>query len=113
MDNFSTSFPLLIITFLETMAVSWMYGWRRIRDDIASMLGFTPNYFWVSCWAGIAPFVVFVSFILKQVYLCRHIKVYCESVLILFVSNCRQTLIVFQFIMFVNINDKKSKKYYY
>ena len=69
MDFYSASgLSLLWICFFETVAVSWFYGVRRFSSNIEDMMGPPSNWFqmllswfWIACWAVLAPLVMGVS----------------------------------------------------
>ncbi|KAL4225788.1 hypothetical protein ACF0H5_016477 [Mactra antiquata] len=65
-DNYASTFSLLVVGVMESIALSWVYGGDRFLTDIESMLGYKPRYLWVWCWRIIVP----VS-ILSIKYLCK------------------------------------------
>ncbi|KAL4223078.1 hypothetical protein ACF0H5_016553 [Mactra antiquata] len=54
-DNYGTTFSLLVIVVMESIALSWVYGGDRFLTDIESMLGYKPHYVLVWCWRIIIP----------------------------------------------------------
>ena len=77
MDFYSASgLSLLWICFFETVAVSWFYGVRRFSSNIEDMMGPPTNWFqtvlswfWVACWAVLAPLVMGVCSTTSTIYL--------------------------------------------
>ncbi|XP_062593065.1 sodium-dependent neutral amino acid transporter B(0)AT3-like [Saccostrea cucullata] len=62
-DSFSANIPLLIIAFLEFLAMSYIYGLQRLCNDIELMIGSRPGYFWLLCWRFIGPVAMIVIFV--------------------------------------------------
>ncbi|XP_070553426.1 sodium-dependent proline transporter-like [Ptychodera flava] len=58
LDWYSASFALIIISILECLVVSLVYGIRRFCDDIKAMIGFRPNIYWQACWVVITPLIL-------------------------------------------------------
>ncbi|XP_075241420.1 sodium-dependent serotonin transporter-like isoform X1 [Convolutriloba macropyga] len=60
--EYGTANPMIIVVLLETLTVCYCYGFRRLRDDITEMIGMTPGYYWVFCWAFLGPaFLVIIT----------------------------------------------------
>ncbi|XP_055327763.1 sodium-dependent dopamine transporter-like isoform X2 [Paramacrobiotus metropolitanus] len=58
LDSYAAGYSLMLAVFLECIAVSWIYGQKRICEDIREMLGFTPGLFWRICWRWVSPLAV-------------------------------------------------------
>ncbi|KAL3851625.1 hypothetical protein ACJMK2_015358 [Sinanodonta woodiana] len=55
-DFYSASGPgLLILIFFECTAVSWGYGVNRFYENMRSMFGFYPSFFWKITWCVTTP----------------------------------------------------------
>ncbi|XP_063448143.1 sodium-dependent serotonin transporter-like [Mytilus trossulus] len=65
LDSFGAPISIIFVVFLESVAVSWIYGVERFSNDIQSMLGFRPGIFWRICWTTISPLFLFTLFILS------------------------------------------------
>ena len=61
-DDYSVSLPLLLITFFQTISVSWIYGNDRFADDIQFMTGQRPMFFWMVCWKYVSPLAIIIIF---------------------------------------------------
>ena len=48
-------YSIIIAVFFEAIAVSWLYGVRRINEDVQQMLGTKPGKFWLITWCIVAP----------------------------------------------------------
>ncbi|XP_072040105.1 sodium- and chloride-dependent glycine transporter 2-like isoform X2 [Amphiura filiformis] len=61
---------ILILAFLECVAVAFVYGIDRFMNDLEVMLGFRPSIFWKISWMFISPifllFVLVFSFVLYE-----------------------------------------------
>ncbi|XP_059170241.1 sodium- and chloride-dependent transporter XTRP3-like [Physella acuta] len=57
-DSFCANIPLLIVGFIECVAISYIYGLKQISDDIELMLGKRPSHFWLLCWRFLMPVAV-------------------------------------------------------
>ncbi|GFS85328.1 sodium- and chloride-dependent glycine transporter 2 [Nephila pilipes] len=55
MDWYSAAFSLMVISLLETVAVSWVYGVDRFLHDIFLMTKKMPSVWWKLCWCYITP----------------------------------------------------------
>jgi len=69
-DSVIGGFPLLIVGFLQCIAVPWVYGSRRFINDIKCMLGHDkyPNWFW-TFWAISWMFVTPISLLVNKLNL--------------------------------------------
>ncbi|XP_074650330.1 sodium- and chloride-dependent glycine transporter 1-like isoform X2 [Tubulanus polymorphus] len=63
MDWYSSTFTLMIISFIECIIICWVYGINRFFGDIELMLGRRPFFWWKIVWCYITPLIiVFVFF---------------------------------------------------
>ena len=64
MDTFGGGTGVLVVGIFEMIGVMWFYGVTRFSNNLKTMLGFEPNYYWKICWAFCSPvFLVVSSFI--------------------------------------------------
>ncbi|KAK1157516.1 sodium-dependent serotonin transporter-like isoform X2 [Acipenser oxyrinchus oxyrinchus] len=61
-EDYATGAPVIVVVFLEVIAVSWFYGMPRFCRDVQLMLGFSPGWYWRICWVAICP--IFLLFII-------------------------------------------------
>lgn len=54
-------YSIIIAVFFEAIAVSWLYGIKRINEDVKEMLGTKPGLFWIVTWCVAAPLFLGVS----------------------------------------------------
>uniref|UniRef100_A0A674MI44 Transporter n=1 Tax=Takifugu rubripes TaxID=31033 RepID=A0A674MI44_TAKRU len=62
LEEFGVGCSIIVLGFLEAIAVSWFYGINRFSNDIQAMLGKAPGLFWRVCWVAISP--AFLAFII-------------------------------------------------
>ncbi|ELU04100.1 hypothetical protein CAPTEDRAFT_93564 [Capitella teleta] len=55
LDWYAVGFSLLVIGLFEICVVMYVYGYGRFSNDVQSMIGFPPNWYWLICWVGITP----------------------------------------------------------
>ncbi|XP_036359791.1 sodium-dependent serotonin transporter-like isoform X2 [Octopus sinensis] len=67
LDTYGAPISILFVVFLESVAVSWIYGVNRFSDDIESMIGTRPGIFWRGCWAVVSPVFLLMLFTLSVV----------------------------------------------
>lgn len=54
-DFYGANFAVFILAIGQLYAFCYIYGVKRVCQDIKFMLGFTPNIFWRACWWVITP----------------------------------------------------------
>ncbi|CAF1414526.1 unnamed protein product, partial [Adineta ricciae] len=55
LQNYAAFYSIIIAVLFEAIAVSWLYGIKRISEDIQEMLGSKPGKFWIVTWCVAAP----------------------------------------------------------
>ena len=63
-------FPLLFVGLFECVALSHIYGYERLAEDVKLMLGRSPNIYWSTCWRAVTPAAIGVSDTNLYVRLC-------------------------------------------
>ncbi|XP_073845387.1 sodium-dependent nutrient amino acid transporter 1-like [Musca autumnalis] len=58
-DFFGCSFIALFLAIAELMTIAWIYGVKRLCQDIEFMLGVKTGLYWRICWALITPGLMF------------------------------------------------------
>eukprot|EP00041_Stephanoeca_diplocostata_P035337 m.1241998 g.1241998 ORF g.1241998 m.1241998 type:complete len:240 (-) comp24681_c0_seq37:418-1137(-) len=69
-DEFAAALPLLFITFMELVAVSWIYGVDNFIADVEAMTNRTLSRWWWYAWKWVTPFCVGFIFIWSVIDLC-------------------------------------------
>ncbi|KAF5897546.1 sodium-dependent neutral amino acid transporter B(0)AT2 [Clarias magur] len=59
-DDYSATLPLLIVVFLENLAVAWVYGTDKFFEDLKDMLGFTPFRYYYYMWKYVTPLLLLI-----------------------------------------------------
>ncbi|CAF3447437.1 unnamed protein product [Rotaria socialis] len=62
MNEIAVAPAILLVVFIECIAVSWFYGVNRFSFDIKSMIGSRPSLFWRVIWYLISPIFLFIIF---------------------------------------------------
>lgn len=57
-DWYCASFSLMLISFFECLAVSWIYGVDRFYKDIELMIGYKPSILWSFAWRFVTPVAI-------------------------------------------------------
>lgn len=57
-DWYCASFSLMLISFTECMAISWVYGVERFFKDIELMIGYKPTRMWSYAWRFVTPVAI-------------------------------------------------------
>lgn len=63
MDWYASCFSLMLLSFLECVIISWVYGVDRFLKDIELMIGYKPHSYWKFMWKYFTPAVVLVNII--------------------------------------------------
>ncbi|XP_076337735.1 sodium- and chloride-dependent GABA transporter 1-like [Tachypleus tridentatus] len=58
MDYYSASgMTLLFTVFFQTIAITWVYGVKRLSSNIEEMTGYRPNWYFLATWVFVSPAV--------------------------------------------------------
>ncbi|XP_040497025.1 sodium-dependent serotonin transporter isoform X3 [Ursus maritimus] len=61
LEEYATGPAVLTVALVEAVAVYWFYGITQFCSDVKEMLGFSPGWFWRTCWVAISPlFLLFI-----------------------------------------------------
>ncbi|XP_029653768.2 sodium- and chloride-dependent glycine transporter 2 [Octopus sinensis] len=69
LDGYAADFSVLCVAACELIAVMWVYGSRRLMNDIQYMIGYTPHpvVFWIFCWTICAPILISMLFVYRMI----------------------------------------------
>ncbi|KAF2354543.1 Sodium:neurotransmitter symporter [Trinorchestia longiramus] len=67
LSRYGVGLSVLVVAACELLTLSWLYGVRRLSEDLAFMLGYTPSMFWKVCWAFLSPTIVIVMIVFSAV----------------------------------------------
>ncbi|CAF1439591.1 unnamed protein product [Adineta steineri] len=62
MNEIAVAPALLLVVFIECIAVSWFYGVNRFSFDIKAMIGTRPSLFWRVVWYVVSPLFLLTIF---------------------------------------------------
>lgn len=68
-DWYCASFSLMLISFTECVAISWIYGVERFYKDIELMIGHRPHKFWSYAWRFVTPVAILFIWLFSVVTL--------------------------------------------
>ncbi|XP_045773215.1 sodium-dependent serotonin transporter [Maniola jurtina] len=63
LNVYGPGLAILFVVFAEAAGVCWVYGVNRFSEDVRTMLGHTPGWFWRACWSYISPVFLLVLFV--------------------------------------------------
>jgi len=72
-DWYSSSYSLFVITFLELIAVCYVYGIKKFMHDIQMMLGHSPGPYWIGAWVFITPIAIIFILVFSVI---RYVPIY-------------------------------------
>ncbi|CAF0771883.1 unnamed protein product [Brachionus calyciflorus] len=67
LDNYVSGYPVLICAALESFCIGWIYGIKRLKEDIKLMLGHYPNIYWIACFKFFTPIFTLAAVIVSIV----------------------------------------------
>ncbi|XP_052831093.1 sodium- and chloride-dependent glycine transporter 2 [Octopus bimaculoides] len=67
LDTSVGGFPLLSLGLTECLIICYIYGYKRLADDIQMMIGKKPSIYWRICWCFFTPFILFVVIVSKAI----------------------------------------------
>lgn len=53
LNVYGPGLAILFVVFAEAAGVCWVYGVDRFSEDVKTMLGHSPGWFWRACWSYI------------------------------------------------------------
>ncbi|XP_063624737.1 sodium-dependent serotonin transporter [Cydia splendana] len=63
LNVYGPGLAILFVVFAEAAGVCWVYGVGRFSQDVKTMLGHEPGWFWRACWSYISPVFLLVLFV--------------------------------------------------
>ncbi|CAG0921004.1 unnamed protein product [Notodromas monacha] len=54
---------LILIGFVQVVALSYVYGWERFVNEIEKFTGRRPGLYWTICWRFVSPVIIAVIFL--------------------------------------------------
>jgi SNF family Na+-dependent transporter len=59
-DHYAASMTIMFLAFFEVIAISWLYGVRRLCNNVKEMTGRLPSMYFRFCWFLAAPLLIMV-----------------------------------------------------
>ncbi|KAK6638401.1 hypothetical protein RUM44_008830 [Polyplax serrata] len=66
-DHYAASISIMYLSFFELIAISWFYGYRRLRNNLREMTGETPSLYFRFCWCIAAPAFIMAVWIFSLI----------------------------------------------
>ena len=66
-DFFGGGFMIFALTVLEVVGIIYVYGFKRVLEDIKFMLGIELGIYWKFCWGFLVPVSLSFFFIYYSV----------------------------------------------
>ncbi|KAM6970627.1 sodium- and chloride-dependent GABA transporter 1 [Aplochiton taeniatus] len=60
MDHYTAIVSIMFLAFFEVVAICWVYGVKRLSDNLEEMTGKRANIFFRVCWMVVSPVLVTV-----------------------------------------------------
>ncbi|KAJ8275789.1 hypothetical protein COCON_G00075410 [Conger conger] len=67
MDHYTAIVSILFLAFFEVVAICWIYGVKRLSQNIEEMTGKKPSIFFTACWMVISPVLVLVILVFSVI----------------------------------------------
>ncbi|KAJ8342900.1 hypothetical protein SKAU_G00328280 [Synaphobranchus kaupii] len=67
MDHYTAIVSTMFLAFFEVVAICWIYGVKRLSQNIEEMTGKKPSIFFMACWTVIAPVLVSVIMVFSVI----------------------------------------------
>ena len=61
LDWYAFGVSVIFFGLLECVAFAYVYGVRRISDNIRQMTGKAPGLYWKACWLAFTPIILAVG----------------------------------------------------
>nr|XP_020747339.1 sodium-dependent neutral amino acid transporter B(0)AT3 [Odocoileus virginianus texanus] len=62
-DQYAVALNLILLAFFEVVGVVYVYGMKRLCDDIAWMTGRRPGFYWRVTWKVVSPLLLLTIFV--------------------------------------------------
>ncbi|RUS79168.1 hypothetical protein EGW08_013076 [Elysia chlorotica] len=66
-DYYAAALSLMVLAFFEVIAICWFYGARNLANNIKLMTGSRPNIFFIVCWYGLSPLLIFGIWVFSMI----------------------------------------------
>ncbi|KAG7483755.1 hypothetical protein MATL_G00041620 [Megalops atlanticus] len=67
MDHYTAIVSIMFLAFFEVVAVCWIYGVKRLSQNVVEMTGKKPNIFFIVCLTVISPLLVLIILVFSVI----------------------------------------------
>ncbi|XP_028838229.1 sodium- and chloride-dependent GABA transporter ine isoform X2 [Denticeps clupeoides] len=67
MDHYTAIVSIMFLAFFEIVAICWVYGVRRLSDNLKEMTGNGPSIFFKVCWWLICPVLITIILVFSVI----------------------------------------------
>lgn len=66
-DHYAASMSIMFLAFFEVIAISWLYGVRRLCRNVKEMTGHMPSMYFRFCWFLAAPLLIMAVWVFSLI----------------------------------------------
>lgn len=66
-DSFSAGISVFYIAFFETIAITWIYGAKKLANNVEAMNGKRPSKLIIMCWYFVSPVFILIIWIFSWI----------------------------------------------
>ncbi|XP_011707804.1 PREDICTED: sodium- and chloride-dependent GABA transporter ine [Wasmannia auropunctata] len=66
-DHYAASMSIMFLAFFEVIAISWLYGVRRLCNNVKEMTGRLPSLYFRFCWFLAAPLLIMAVWVFSLI----------------------------------------------
>ncbi|XP_032669815.1 sodium- and chloride-dependent GABA transporter ine isoform X2 [Odontomachus brunneus] len=66
-DHYAASMSIMFLAFFEIIAISWLYGVRRLCNNVKEMTGRLPSVYFRFCWFLAAPLLIMAVWVFSLI----------------------------------------------
>ncbi|XP_029162586.1 sodium- and chloride-dependent GABA transporter ine isoform X2 [Nylanderia fulva] len=66
-DHYAASMSIMFLAFFEVIAISWLYGVRRLCNNVKEMTGRLPSMYFRFCWFLAAPLLIMAVWVFSLI----------------------------------------------
>ncbi|XP_030648789.1 sodium- and chloride-dependent GABA transporter ine [Chanos chanos] len=67
MDHYTAIVSIMFLAFFEIVAICWLYGVKRLSQNLEEMTGKKPSIFFRACWLVICPVLITVILVFSVI----------------------------------------------
>ncbi|CAL1674397.1 unnamed protein product [Lasius platythorax] len=66
-DHYAASMSIMFLAFFEVIAIAWLYGVRRLCNNVKEMTGHLPSMYFRFCWFFAAPLLIMAVWVFSLI----------------------------------------------